>query len=168
MNPTDNQGDTLLHLAASLKPIRATWKFGSSTPKEPFNRVCVEAVKLILSAGGNVNALNNKGDTPLHILAATVKFDRFKYTGQTTFKPIVKDLDVLTDMLEVLLHGGAHHDFVNNNGKKALDLAETDEARSLLSGIIRLECISARAVKQFGIPYVGTVSKQLEIFVRRH
>ena len=41
----------------------------------------------------------------------------------------------MTDTLEVLLDGGAHHDFVNNDGKTAMDMARTHEARWILSEI---------------------------------
>ena len=49
--------------------------------------------KLLLNAGFNVNAINNKGNTPLH--------------------SAVSNIHLLTDTLEVLFDGGAHHDFVN-------------------------------------------------------
>jgi len=35
--------------------------------------------------------------------------------------------------MEVLLDGGAHHDFVNSSGKTAMDIAQTNEARRILS-----------------------------------
>ena len=77
---------------------------------------------------------------------------------------------LLTDTLEVLFDWGAHHDFVNNDGNTPMDMAETDEARMILSERRKLElkCICARAVKTFGIPFVGLVPKTLEKYISMH
>ena len=114
------------------------------------------AVKLLLNAGFNVNAINGNGDTVLHIVA--------------TLKPSDDKIHLLTDMLQVLFDGGAHHDFVNSDGKRPMDMAGTDEARMILSERRKLElkCISARAVKRFGIPYLGLVPKILEKYISMH
>ena len=108
--------------------------------------------KLLLNAGFNVNAINNKGNTPLHLA--------------------VSKIHLLTDTLEVLFDEGAHHDFVNNDGKTPMDMAKTDEARMILSERRKLElkCICARAVKKFGIPYnyMGLVPKTLEKYISMH
>ena len=79
-------------------------------------------------------------------------------------------LHILTEMLEVLLDGGAHHDFLNNKGETAADLAKTDDARRILSERKKLElkCISARALKKFGLPYLGVVPKTLEKYISMH
>jgi len=78
-----------------------------------------ETIKLLLNIGFNVDAVNNSGDTALHIAA--------------TFKPSDGKTHLLTDMLEVLLDGGSHHDFVNNEGKTAIDMAQADDACRILS-----------------------------------
>ena len=108
------------------------------------------ATKLLLNAGFNVNAINNKGNTPLHLA--------------------VNNIYLLTDTLEVLFDGGAHHDFVNNDGKTPVDIAKTDEARMILSErrTLELKCICARAVKKSGIPYMGLVPKTLEKYISMH
>jgi len=72
--------------------------------------------------------------------------------------------------MEVLLDGGAHHDFVNSSGKTAMDIAQTNEARRILSKreMLELKCITARAVKKFGLNYVGVVPKTLKKFISMH
>ena len=52
----------------------------------------------------------------------------------------------------------------------SIDMAETDEARMILSERRKLDlkCISARAVKKLGIPYMGVVPKTLEKYVSMH
>lgn len=132
LNPRDNQGNSLLHLVVSQKPKEVVGgRIQGSTIKEAVvNRACVEAMKIILNAGCDVNIVNTNGNTPLHT-AATTKLQ----CGQD-FKPVTEDVDLLTEMLQILLDGGACRDFVNNDGKTALDLAATDTARSILSQAI--------------------------------
>ena len=145
LNPRDvRQGNTLLHMAVV-------------SDRPPYHHPCAKTTTLLLNAGISVNATNNNGDTPLHIAV--------------TCKPANSDmLHHLTETLKVLLDGGAHLDFVNNDGKTAMDLAETDEARWILSEkkTLELECIAARAVKKFGLPYLGLVPKILEKFISMH
>ena len=139
INPLDCRGNTLLHVA-----------LGNYPP-------CTKTVKFLLDTGFNVNATNNEGNTPLH--------------GAAFFDPFYDDeLHILPEMLEVLLDGGAHHDFVNNKGETAIDVAETDDASRILSERKKLElkCISARAVKKFGLPYLGVVPKTLEKYISMH
>ena len=111
------------------------------------------AMKLLLKAGVNINSINSSGDTPLHL--AVIRKDSVHF---------------LPRVLEVLFDGGAHIDFVNNDGKTPIDMAETDEARMILSERRKLElkCISARAVKKLGIPYMGVVPKTLEKYISMH
>ena len=117
---------------------------------------CLDTVKLLVNSGFNVNAMNNKGSTPLHIAA--------------TFKPSEDKICLLTEVLQVLVDGGAHHDFVNFYGKTPNDMAKTDEAHLILSESrnLELQCISARAVRKYRVPYVGVVPVILEKYIRRH
>ena len=141
-NPRDQFGNTLLHL---------TEVFGT----ELFP--CLDEAKLLLNAGFNVNAMNDDGDTPLHKVVKLLPLSGEK-------------IQFLTDMLHILFDGGAHHDFVNNDGKKPIDVAKTDEARMILSEKrnLELKCISARVVKKFRIPYLGVVPKTLEKYISMH
>ena len=49
-------------------------------------------------------------------------------------------------------------------------MAKTDEAHLILSESrnLELQCISARAVRKYRIPYVGVVPVILEKYIRRH
>ena len=116
----------------------------------------LDVLKLLLNVGFDVNAVNDKGDTPLH-LAVTLKAKQNKFC-------------LLTGVMETMFNGGAHHDFVNSDGKTPMDMAKTDVARMILSEKRKLElkCISARAVKKFGIPYLGVVPKTLEKYISMH
>ena len=116
-----------------------------------------DTVKLLLNAGFNVNATDCDGDTPLHSAAYSLE-------------PGDDLIHQVPEIMKALFDGGAHHDFVNNDGKTPMDMAKTDEARMILSERrkLELECISARAVKKFGIPYLGVVPKTLEKYISMH
>ena len=116
-----------------------------------------DTVKLLLNAGFNVNAIDCDGDTPLHTAASLEPGDDL--------------IHQVPEIMNALFYGGAHHDFVNNDGKTPMDMAKTDEARMILSeekSKLKLKCISARAVKKFGIPYLGEVPKTLEKYISMH
>ena len=151
LNPRTRDGNTLLHLAAWYK-TEIKENYVRPVCKLP----CVETMKLIMHAGCNVNAINTKGNSPLHLAV--------------TFKPSAKDLQLLRDVLETLFDGGIHEDLVNSEGKTAMDIAETDEARRILSvkRTSKLKCIAARAVRKFGLSYFGIVPKTLERFISLH
>ena len=145
-DPRGRVGNTLLHFVVFYEMRDVS----SSFP-------VLDALKLLLEAGCDVNAVNDEGNTPLHLAV--------------TLKPSNERVHIFTNMLKVLFDGGAHHDFVNNDGKTPMDMAQTDEARMILSSEKRkleLKCISAGAVKKFGIPYSGVVPKTLEKYIRMH
>ena len=151
LNPYNENGNTLLHLAAVKQR-----EFFLNFP-QTFGFPCAKTVKLLVNTGFNVNAVNRNGDTPLHTAV--------------TFKPKNSDeMNALTDILEILLDKGAHHDFDNNDGKTAMDMAATDDARRILSErkTLELKCIAARAVKKIGLPYLGVVPKTLEKYISMH
>ena len=115
LNPSCNDGNTLLHLAAWHK-----------TPIKEYNvrgvckLPCVETMKLILHAGCDVNAVNTEGNTPLHLAV--------------TFKPAdPKGAVALSEMLLLLLEMGADPKLANKNGQTPLHSCGTDKARRILS-----------------------------------
>ena len=114
LNLSCSDENTLLHLAAWHEtPIKEDNVRGVC--KLP----CVETMKLILHAGGDVNAVNTEGNTPLHL---AVKF-----------KPEPEEVEILREMLLLLLDIGADPKLENKNGQTPLDSCETDEARRILS-----------------------------------
>ena len=158
LNPCDEEGNTLLHIAAASRdPVKGHGMWSERTPLLGFP--CIKTVQLLLDAGFNVNALNNNGDTPLHRAAM---FNPYHWTQYHR----------ITKMLEVLLLGGAHLDYTNNDGLTAMDKSMNVRAESFLSYrynmTLCLKCVSARAVKRYGLPYFGEVPKSLEKFISIH
>ena len=109
----------------------------------------------------NVNAADCDGNTPFHLAVTSIHKAMHK----------VNEIYLFMNLLEVLLDGSAHQHFVYHHGKTAMDLAKTDEACSILwdKRKLKLKCIiSARAVKRFGLPYLGVVPKILEKLISMH
>ena len=132
LNPrSHSDGNTLLHLAVWHKTPVPEFPGVKSVCKLP----CIETMKLILHAGCEVNAVNNEGNTPLHLAV--------------TFVPGPGQKEALKEMLELLLALGADTKRVNKNGQTAMDCCETDEARRILYEKKGLKPIHARKVKKF-------------------
>ena len=115
LNLCCSDGNTLLHLAAWHEtPIK------EDNVRRVCKLPCVETMKLILHAWGDVNAVNTEGNTPLHL---AVKF-----------KPAEpEEVESLREMLLLLLDIGADPKLANKNGQTPMDSCETDEAGRILS-----------------------------------
>ena len=151
VNPGDGDGNTLLHQFVRYN-INCNYHRNKSCSH-------IGEVKFLINSGFNVNAINNRGDTPLHL---AVYFYSWRNDA-------LKQLEI--DMLQLLIDKGAHHDFVNNDGKTPMDMANNNEACMILTEQRRkleLQCIAARAVKKLGIPYMGLVPKTLEKYISMH
>ena len=122
LNLRTNDGNTLLHLAAWHET--SIFSYADQELEDIVQSVyklpCVETMKLILHAGCDVNAVNNEGNTPLHLAV--------------TFKPAdPEEVVILSEMLLLLLDIGADPKLANRNGQTPLHSCETDEARRILS-----------------------------------
>ena len=115
LNPCNNDGNTLLHLAVWHETPIEEDNYVRSVCKLP----CVETTKLILHSGCDVNVDNTEGNIPLHLAV--------------TFKPAdPEEVVILSQMLLLLLDVGADPNVANKNGQTALDSCETDAARRIL------------------------------------
>ena len=124
LNLSCSDGNTLLHLAAWHKTPNKEDNV-RSVCKLP----CVETMKLILHAGGDVNAVNTEGNTPLHLAVL--------------YKPAeTEDVEILREVLLLLLDIGADPKLENKNGQTPLNSCETDEARRILSEKGRLSAMN--------------------------
>ena len=143
LNPCDRSGKSLLHMFAIFHCTNHC------------NVSYTDATKLLLNAGFDVNSTDSNGNTALHRIARISPRIHIR----------------ITDMLQVLIDGGAHHDFVNNDGRTPMDVAKTVEARIILTEQKRkleLQCIAAKSVKKLGISYQGVVPKTLEKYISMH
>ena len=125
-DPRTRKGDTLLHLAACCNTV-ITDSHVRSVCKLP----CVKTMTLLSLGGFDVNALNPKGDTPLHVAV--------------TFKPNPNEENTLKAMLELLIDSGADPKLENTYGQTAITYCATDEARRILSKRSGLEAITVHS-----------------------
>ena len=110
--------------------------------------------KTFVACGANVNAQDNKMNTPLHIIAKCAK----------------ADLDVISNIIKCLMDNGAHADACNIDGKTAADVAATGTAKSVIEAHMKLslKCISARTIKKHSIEYQGKIPESLYDFINIH
>ncbi|XP_030588130.1 protein fem-1 homolog B isoform X1 [Archocentrus centrarchus] len=151
LDPRSREGSSLLHLAIS-----------STTPVDDFhtNDVCsfpnAQVTKLLIDCGAQVNAVDNEGNTPLHVI---VQYNR----------PI-SDFLTLHAIIINLVEAGAHTDMTNKQKKTPLDKSTTGVSEILLKTQMKmsLKCLAARAVRQHQITYRNQIPKTLEEFVEFH
>lgn len=118
----------------------------------PSGSVC----KLLIDCGADIDAQDNLGNTPLHIIVQYIN-------------PI-DDFENLHECMVSLINADAHMDIVNKRRKTALDISTTGVAEIILrtNSKIRLLCIASRVVKKCKIPYKGHIPVTLEEFVELH
>ena len=126
LNPRTNDGNTLLHLVAWHET--PFFSCQEETMRSVCKLPCVETMKFILHAGGDVNAVNTEGNTPLHL---AVKF-----------KPEPEEVEILREVLLLLLDIGADPKLESENGQTPLDSCEADAARMILSEKGRLSAMN--------------------------
>ena len=136
LNPRNNDGNTLLHLAAwhETDPF---FSFKEEIMRSVCKLPCVETMKLILHAGCDANAVNTEGNTPLHL---AVKY-----------KPEPEEVKILTEMVLLLLDIGADPNLANKNGQTPVDSCQTDAASRILSEKRGLSAVNVavRDVRRF-------------------
>lgn len=72
---------------------------------------CAETTELLIRCGANVNAMDNDGNTPLHLIV--------------NYHKAISDFRTLCSIINVLTENGAHMDCVNKRGETALEACAT-------------------------------------------
>lgn len=112
--------------------------------------------KVLVACGANVNALDNRKNTPLHVIV--------KYTNP------ISDFETLHHIMMSLIKNNVHLDVCNLDGKTAIDTATTGVAEIIIrtQSKINLKCIASRAVRRHNVPYKGVIPLFLEEYVDLH
>ncbi|RZF44658.1 hypothetical protein LSTR_LSTR000610 [Laodelphax striatellus] len=147
---TSKIGQTLLHLCVN-----------PDTPVDEFHTndvcrfPCSDTAKLLIHCGANVNAMDDEGNTPLHVIVR---------------QHHANDFIALHKIVNSLAEAGAHIDVVNAKGKTPFELATSGFAENVVRHHtkINLMCLAARVIQQNRVPYYGQVPQSLEEFIDLH
>ncbi|XP_031557632.1 protein fem-1 homolog B-like [Actinia tenebrosa] len=112
--------NTLLHLAVSKDTFRKDKEL-SSVIKLP----SVEMTRVLIDAGGDANAKNQKGSTPLHVIASFTKEDPDSKRTSTSSAQI--------EIIEDLLMAGANKYAENKESLTPADYAQLEQIKTLIS-----------------------------------
>ena len=130
-------------------------------------------VKLLLSCGASINAIDFDHKTPLHQLAEN-KFSRFPvrwyYDSNDLWDFSGKDLSDLEMMFETLVNAGAHLDAIAE-GKTPADCAKHKVLQDLFRRHpieLSLKCICARAIQHGKFNFTNRIPAHLQSFVQLH
>ncbi|CAK1594787.1 unnamed protein product [Parnassius mnemosyne] len=139
--------DTLLHLAVSrLNVVRSTYFADEVAPVFP----CLGVVALLLRCGADPRTRNEARSTPLHVAAIPYNFS--------------------TELVELLLRGGAHLDQPNKFGDSAAELLALNRgSRVRPLRHVTLRCLAARALLAAGpAPPRAALPATLHAFLELH
>lgn len=147
INPRNSSGDSLLHLVVSKDNAMKSNTF----IEDPHTLIFPDSAvaELLIDCGADVDALNDKLSSPLHIASTRNNYNK--------------------DVIRVLLERGAHIDRGNLKGDQPHKLlAAISECTLNPLQFISLKCLASRKIKELKIPYIGEIPVILEEFIRLH
>jgi len=144
-------GLSLLHLVVNV-----------DTPVDEFHTSdicrfpCASTAKLLIQCGFDVNAIDVRRNTPLHIIVSYPKS--------------ISDFQTLHSIIMTLIEAGAHMDAANCFDETPFETATTGVAEIILrtQSKLSLKCIAAKAIKKYRLCYKGQVPSHLEAFIELH
>ncbi|KAK3791282.1 hypothetical protein RRG08_012470 [Elysia crispata] len=143
MAPLGLRKSTLLHLACT----RETTEVG----RYPICKFpSLDVINLLIEVGADVNAVDQCGNTPLHIAA--------------------KDDPCHRQVLKTLIEGGSHIDACNNRGDTITHLLHSVPLHSIVPPLkyMTLQCLASKEIARSRIPYKGIVGYDLEKTIELH
>ena len=139
-----SDGRTLLHLAVDPASSSVADELYSDLPS-------TAVVESLLTAGAAVNEMDSAGNTPLHIAVSN--------------RPETSRRAVWLELIDLLLHHGAHVDVANAKREIASDMLPP--TLNILNHI-SLKCLAAHAIRTNQLPYHGIIPATLADFVDVH
>jgi len=142
--PRTSDGRTLLHIAVDPASSSVADELYSDLPS-------TAVVECLLTAGAVVNEVDSEGNTPLHVAV----FNR----------PEASRRVVWLEVIDLLLHCGAHIDVANANREIPSDVLPSSV--NILNHV-SLRCLAAHAIRTYQLPYHGIIPTTLADFVDMH
>ena len=151
------QGQTLLHLSVlqSTSHVKCIFLKRDERYFSPLPNIAV--VELLLECGANVNAIDGKSNTALHLCSDALRNLELE-----------QHHDMLKRIAVLLLNSSAHVDMVNIFGMRAADGQTSSLLEMNMINFVSLKCLAANAVVKHGISYGGHSIGSLESFVQMH
>ncbi|PVD19715.1 hypothetical protein C0Q70_20206 [Pomacea canaliculata] len=111
---------------------------------------------MLVDCGADVNARDQRGNTPLHIIVR--------------YSEPISDFETLLQIMLVLIKGGAHMDICNHERRTPVQCTTTGVAEVILRqhNQLSLKCLAARIVREHNIPFQSYVPPFLEDFIQMH
>ena len=149
--PSLRNGYTPLHMAVDSATLVDDFHVNDIV-KFPNSEMAV----ILVTCGADVNAMDQRGNTPLHIIVR--------------YSEPINDFDTLLQVMLVLIKGGAHMDICNHERKTPIQCTTTGVAEVILRqhNQLSLKCLAARTIKDHIIPYKSFVPTFLEEFISLH
>ena len=152
------QGQTLLHLSllhctsyVDVELYGLGERFFTLFPN-------IAVVKLLLECGANVNAVDDKHNTALHLCSEALRNQELE-----------QYYDLIKRIVVFLLKNEAHVDMVNISGESAAEGLTSSLMEMNMMNFVSLKCLAANAVVKYKISYVERIMvASLESFVRMH
>ena len=144
-----HHGRSLLHLAVDKATAVVDDESYSSFPS-------IKTVSLLLSCGANVNALDDNGDTALHVCMRQLTSD--------------VESGLVEQTAQVLL---AHQVHVDTRNKKRESVTDMSSAHPSLAGLrlfdyVSLKCLASTVIRQHNIPFEDEIPANLIPFLQLH
>ena len=114
-------------------------------------------MELLLECGANVNAVDDEHNTVLHLCSKALQNLKMQ-----------QHHDLMKRIAVLLLKNDAHVDMVNLSGDSAAVVLNSNVLEMNILDFVTLECLAARVIMKFKIPYVGHLITSLESFVKMH
>ena len=152
-----HQRQTLLHLSVLESTSRVDGRlFGENYERyfSPFPNITV--VELLLECGANINAVDGKRNTALHLCSEALRNLKLE-----------QHHDMLKRIAVLFLNSSAHVDMVNIFGMRAA-YGLTSSLEINMLNFVSLKCLAANAVVKHGILQGGHSIGSLNSFVQMH
>ncbi|XP_076443652.1 protein fem-1 homolog B-like [Babylonia areolata] len=149
--PSLRNGYTPLHMAVDSATLVDDFHV-NDVVKFPNSQMAV----ILVNCGADVNAMDQCGNTPLHIIVR--------------YAEPINDFDTLLKVMQVLIKGGAHMDISNHERKTPIQCVTTGVAEVILRqhNQLSLKCLAARCIRDHNIAYSSFVPVFLEEFINLH
>ena len=116
---------------------------------------------MLLECAADVEATDADNNTALHLIVSTAVASQESELSEQARQE-------METMIDALLKAGSHADAVNREGVTATHDLSNWWPEFRINNHVSLKCLCARAVRKYGLKYVGEVPTALYAFIEKH